>query len=505
MFKNIQKYLLINQPLLWNLKIVPLMAFLLFFNSAFFILGYLNGGIDFTETESNYNYNTNEGIILFFGALIAVLTAIVWGVFYFKNNALKSNYPKSKYSLFTEWMLILMASFFLCSYTIVYFAGKDTKVRSYYSETEAKKRCETLSIGSFFTSSSYGSTYYDENAEPYFEVDSAATDIKSEKRYFKFEGKNYKLNSLVNNNISNFRFFDRSADSLRNIKVRHWLVNEQKDSIKNVLKNYLKIVKEHHLSTSIDENKWLSLVYFPKSFEKFVRIAGQEHEDYYNENQTQTIDSTQYIKQIGSVKFLYNKYYVPVAAMQYNYDKIATSYVSPNIESDSILICFYFGLAISLVIFSFRVTSFKSLLIAGVSCGVLAIIVGIISAIFSNEFIAEGSVIALFLILTTYFFIVLKRKKGKSLTEITINAMLWLLPSFAPLVFILTLEISKIVSGYKTYIEKMQGNTLNQAFPKIYYFDEMRINILYVNVIFTIVILFFFSIKIKQWRGMAEN
>ena len=99
MFKKIQKYLLINQPLLWNLKIIPLTAFLVLFNIIYFILGYFNGALDFNDTDDNYRYDANEGIILFLGALIAILTAIVWAVYYLKNNALKSNYPKTKYSL----------------------------------------------------------------------------------------------------------------------------------------------------------------------------------------------------------------------------------------------------------------------------------------------------------------------------------------------------------------------------------------------------------------------
>ena len=111
MFKNIQKYLLINHPLLWNLKIVPVSAFLILFNIIFILLGYLNGAIDFTETDNDYSRNDNDDIIIFFSMMISILTAIVWLVYYLKNNALKSYYPKNNFSLFKEWLLILVVCF----------------------------------------------------------------------------------------------------------------------------------------------------------------------------------------------------------------------------------------------------------------------------------------------------------------------------------------------------------------------------------------------------------
>ena len=502
MFKNIQKYLLINQPLLWNLKIIPLIAFLIFFNFVYFVLGYLNGAVDFTDTDDNFKFNANDPIILFLGALIAVLAVIIWAVYYLKNNALKSNYPKTKYSLFIEWLFLLLIAFCFCFYNDAYFIGKDSKVKSYFTKTEAKKRCEIISIGYFFTEASYASNdYIIDNEATTAWADSIANKSLQEK-FFKFEGKNYNINSLVNKNTASFTFFNTNSDSLRNRKIRNWLVTGQKDSIKSIFKKYLAIGKEHNLSASIDENKWFDLIYFPSKFDKFVSVAKQSREPWpYVESPEAEIDSTQYLKKIGKENYLFNKYYVPGAALQFNYNKISNSFEKPIIDENVLLLTFYFALAISLIIFSFRITSIKNWLIAGVSIGVLAIIIGIISVIFKTEYIYYGSIFTLFLILTSYFFMVINRKKGKSLSGVTLNIMLWTLPSFAPTMYVLIVEISKVISGYKQY----RGYNIDGDYPKIHYFDQFRIELFYFNAIFTIVVFFLFTIKIKQWRALAES
>lgn len=52
MFKDIQKKLLLNYPLLWNTKFVPMVAIGLLLHLIFFGLGYLDGTIDFSDRKS---------------------------------------------------------------------------------------------------------------------------------------------------------------------------------------------------------------------------------------------------------------------------------------------------------------------------------------------------------------------------------------------------------------------------------------------------------------------
>ncbi|WP_395062285.1 hypothetical protein [Flavobacterium sp.] len=510
MFKNIQKYLLINQPLLWNLKIVPASLILLSIDIIFFILGYLNGSIDFHETNDSYGSNTNEGIIIFFSVLVSILSTIIWIVYYFKNNALKSFYPKNNFSLFKEWLLILLICFLNCTYIIAFNFGKDTRVRGYYTESEAKKRCETLSQGSFFIEGSYSQHYNNDNAVAYpddmtTETVEAVVDSVKPKDHFYYRGNRYLNFSLIDKNINSYSFFDFKEDSLRKIKIKDWLIDNKKEEIRTIFKNYLAIAKEHNLKANIDQNKWLDLIYDYPKFEKYKNVGNQEFEvSYdYNSNGQIKIDSTeQYYKTVKGTTMLFNRYYVPEKQLNYAYDKIAQSWNNPSTNLESFLIAFFVSIGLSLLLFSFRVTSGKNWLIAVVSLGIINIVVGIISAFASSEYFYFGIILLLFIALFIYFLVVISNKKGKGISGITLNALLWILPFFGPLLYALVLKIAKEVSGYNLVVDI---GLREKQFPFITFLKEYGMELLWLNVLFIFIMMCFLSRKIKQWRGIAEG
>lgn len=128
MFKKTQKYLLLNYPLLWNTKAVPLTCFLIVMHVIFLVIGYIDGALNFNETEQNYN-SSNEGAIIFFSVLISFLTFVIWLVYYFKNNAFKAFYPKGDFSLFKEWCLILLISFLVSTFALTYELVCDLRIK----------------------------------------------------------------------------------------------------------------------------------------------------------------------------------------------------------------------------------------------------------------------------------------------------------------------------------------------------------------------------------------
>ncbi|WP_284652200.1 hypothetical protein [Flavobacterium terrisoli] len=507
MFKKTQKYLLLNHPLLWNTKVVPLTCFALLMHVVFLIVGYINGALNFNETDQNYSSGSKD-IILFFGFLISFLSVVIWLVYYFKNNAFKAFYPKSNFALFREWLLILCISFMLCSFTISFLFGNDLRIKSYYTENEARKRCETLSKASIFYGENFDEAQYEKKM-----VNDTLRPVELD--HVLFNNKKYSLTSLINKGIENYSFFDTKWDSLTKIKVKNWLVNDEKDSVKVVMKNFFAMVKEHKLQSNIDENQWFTLVYTaPKFIQKRI-IAGRER-DYYSEVYNYEADYArsvtypdlpptaidtlnQYLKMIGKDKFIYYKTYVPADELEYNYQKIAYTYVSPSIQLETFLGFIYFAIGISIVVFSFKVTSGKSWLIALISMGVLNIALGICAATSSSEYYYFGGLILVTLVLFFYFVFVLYKKTEKGISGITLNGLLWLLPAFIPMVYIVTVHIMKIICGY------YNSNFNYDDHPVLRFLDENDELMLCTNIIFIVVMMLFFSIKIKAWRALADN
>ena len=128
MFKDIQKKLLLQYPLLWNTKFVPMVAIGILMHIIFFGLGYIDGTIDF----SNKNNIDIISFSIMIGILSVIIIVILWLVAYFKNNALKSFYRKSKNSLFFEWMQIFVICVLLISFYIPFSIGKQLKTGQNY-------------------------------------------------------------------------------------------------------------------------------------------------------------------------------------------------------------------------------------------------------------------------------------------------------------------------------------------------------------------------------------
>ena len=523
MLKNIQKYLLLNYPLLWNTKIVPLSILLVLLNLIFFAIGFKNGEIDFTETNNNYNYNESEPILIFIGVLISAMIIIIWLVYYFKNNAFKSFYPNENFGLFKEWLIIFSVAFLTALFSVSYYYAKEVRVRNYFSKEDAIKRCETLSLGSIFLEGSFDVRYYDV-------INERGDTVKATYNYAEFMGKEYKNNSLMNKNVESFQFFDQDDDSLRKIKVKNWLFKNDKIAIKSLLKDYLKIAKDHNLKGNIDDQKWFDLVYDSPEFVE-VNIVGKNHSlNAYNNNYAveeplESIDVAASADSVGKVvdnfdylnKYKikrkdyyeeYFKHYVPAANLNYAYAHIANCWVSPDIKADVVLIPIYFAFAFSLLVFAFRVTSGRNWLIAGISLGVISIIFGIISAVFRNEIIFMVLADLLFISIFIHFIYITNNKQEKGISGITLNAILWMFAGFIPLNYYLLETFLKW--NYNDIFNKFYSDLSPQEIEisnLIELLEDVnsRLIMIGVNLIFMLIFMLFITIRIKKWKGIPEN
>ncbi|HLP65136.1 hypothetical protein [Flavobacterium sp.] len=502
MFKNIQKYLLINHPILWNTKVVPATVILLVLNLIFFLLGLSEGKLDFNETENDYNFGI-EGTVIFFGVLISIVFIVVWLVYYLKNNSFKSFYPKSNFSLFKEWMILFLVCFLTTLFSLSFYLGKDVRIRSYYSEAEAKKRCEILSMGSYFVDGSYSNNEY-RNYEEAKAIE-APVDTVDDSR-ITFNNREYSYFSLINKNLNSYPFFDFNTDSIRERKIRLWLVNQQKDSIKKVFKDYLSIAKEHNLKSNIDENKWFELINDYPDFENHKLIGGDnDGAIYYIGNyQNTAFDSVnKYLKVINKdeTKEFY-RYYVPEKRLNYNYDKISDSWVNPTFRMETLLISLYLGLGLSLLIFAFRVTSGRNWLITVIGLGVINIVIGIIAAICREDLVYPTLLLLIGLSSMIYFFVTLSRKKSKNISAIFLNSMLWILPAMLPILYFMIQEILNDMARNDISTTEYIKNPYHLMAKQM---DDFAPYFFYLNLGFMVLMMLLLSFKIKKWRGLAEG
>ena len=485
MFKNIQKYLLLHYPLLWNTKFVPMLIIGITFNILSFFFGYVDGKINF---DSNKNSNF-EDIFIPFSIFIVIIIVIVWLVYYLKNNAFKSFYSKTKYSLFYEWFQVFFIFFFLISFSIPYMLGKNLRERSYYSIEEATKKCEVISKSNMFIDGNFGPTKYRKvkDSEGY------ENDVYDD--FIIFEGKKYDQYSLLNRSSYEFTLIS-NKDSINEFQIKKALVNNNTFLIKQLMSDYLKILNEHGLETNMNTDIWFSKVYKNHpTFKDFIYI----HDDIFTEGQAVEAPYYDEYREERTLNKKYSKYYIQHDILTHNYDKISSAYTNSLIDYEILLTLLYVAFALSIILFSFKVTSGKSWLIALVIVGVLNILFGIIS-IFQrrNDYLYPLLCLITVLGIIIYFAVKYNESLGKGKSNIALNIILWTFTWIIPIIYFIVIEFNQ--NDYSV----VQGK--NQHYYSTYNWLSDHIAYMFaINFITSVIILFFLSNVIRKWKGIAED
>lgn len=514
MLKKFQDYLLLHYPLLWNTRLPIVLITALFFHIIFFAVGYADGAIDFTAGDTDYVYDIVPGIVVFFNILLSALIFIVWLVFYFRNNPFKSFYPLKNSSLYKEWLLLFLICIANCTYSASYLYAKDARARSYFSRDEAFSRIETISMASYFADGEY--------VEPNFKnIEKGGQFVTVKIDSFTYRDKKYGIMSLMNKSVSRFYNTDNPAkDSLNNIRIKISLYKNQKDSVLQLMQRLDKIAESHNLKGNISPQQWLDLVYDYPDFARYKVVgktqrylnnvqydnyAGYTNPEYSTEmiepaaapvQLNDTINNT--IKIINNQEYVFPKYYVPLMQLKESYATIAKAYIHPELDTNLFFVYIYFALACSLLIFSFRVTSGKSWLIAGVTLGITAMLSGIFSLIVSSAMMYYIFWVVVTVIITIHFIGICMSQKVKGYTRVTLNIVLWLMPLLLPLIFY------SIKYYYEIYEFEIVTSE-NIVAKKHHWITTWENYIMYINLAFILLYMHFLTVQINKWKGIAEG
>ena len=517
MFKDIQKKLLLKYPLLWNTKFVPMVAIGLLLHLIFFGLGYLDGTIDFSN-RTNIDIKATS---VMFGVLLVIIIIILWLINYFKNNSLKSFYSKSKYSLFYEWSQMFVVVLLLISFYLPFSIGKQLHQKSYYSMEETTNRCKTIGTADMFIDGSFEETEIDSlasglidslgnnialnynpedanTAEYSTEQESMAVEAVAAytyKNHIVFKGKKYDQYSLLNRNTYEFSVISREKDSLNRIQIQNWLHQNNQAEVKKMMDNYLSIIRQHNLATNLTLDKWFEIVYKAPEFDEFLFI-----QPYLREYETDnSYNSYDYATKVGTNERKYSKYFIQQDVLRDKYDTVSDAHTDDFFDIEMILGFLYGAFGLSILIFSFRVTSGKSWLIALVSTGIINIVFGIFTAISRAGNIFSYLILATIFSVIVYFFFIYYNKKNLQLSKIALNLFLWSFAGIIPLIYFISLEASR-PQYYGDY------SLQNQEDSKLYdWLNDHIIQMFSLNFIFAILMLFFLSKIIRNWKGISED
>ncbi len=524
MLKKTQQYLLLNYPLLWNMKVVPVLLGTIIINILFFGAGYLLTKIDFTDPYS-YGDSFGGSVLFYMGAVLTgILLFIIWLVFYSKNNAFKSFYPKSCGGLYLEWILSFVIIFGFVSFPYSYYQGSVVKVRSYVGKQEMIKAVETLNMVRILIPTDKTSYYQEypvdypteymkssqpEKAEP---VDDGSSTVATEETTYVdpvayaeahqvdyADYPNFAQLSLLNYNYGNSIYVSEKADfTVRDGEtVKEWLKQQNKEEISQLMDDFLALQNKHHLTTNLTKSQWMQLIYNPAKYPvgDFNLITSHNYENeqsksryYYGSDHATT------------------GYYVSYDELDRAYNKIMDSYVDVEESIAFFMISLCLALSISLLVFSFRSTTGKSWLIALISIGLILFINGIVSFAVAAPFDEEvvGGLFYIFVLLAIFvaeLVLVLRKnidRKAKGRSDIYINHLIWFVPAVPALIF---MAIYIVAHTQYYYYDN------SSHWYKIYhYMDEHIVEFIWGNICLTFVSMWFFiQLLLRKWKSLPEQ
>ncbi|MDU1904135.1 MAG: hypothetical protein E6772_05065 [Dysgonomonas sp.] len=455
MFNKIQNYLLTHRPLLWNIRIIPVLCGTVLINLFFFLTGFLSTELDFSSYYGG-PFSNKEFII--FGAVVsALLCFIFWLIIYSKNNAFKVFYPKTTKSLYLEFLLIFVIVFSMVLFPYSFYQGVNNKVKSYSTEKEIVEAIKVLKMVDILipeTKTDYFKEYPD--GEEKYDVDSyssqndsvyispierAIQQAEQESKIFENYPDFTQLSLLNYSGYSRLYIPARYDIKAQNYEtVISWLKNKDKEKIEKLMADFLALHEKHQLETNLTVDKWMELVYNPNKypvgdFNLISRHNLHPKGDYYRYSYRDNSSSS---------------YYLHYEELVNGYENLLEATKNKEIKSSYILVVICFALSLTLLVFAYRVTSGKTWLIAFVSMGVILVINSFISIIFAIS--ADGIagplnyiiiMLVLFIVEAFIIFSKIANNKAKGRSGVMINHFIGFIPLVPVLLYALVFIISE--------------------------------------------------------------
>jgi hypothetical protein len=285
-----------------------------------------------------------------------------------------------------------------------------------------------------------------------------------------------------------------STDTIKNgeyyAKQTHQLLaNQQKDSIQILMKEYLELADKLQVGYRFKDKEWIDYVYNPPYY--FV--------------DDELLNSTRYNT---TLKKTFYKDYVSENAMKESLDTIQKAHEGV-IEFDAILFWLYFAMGLSLLIFTFRMTSMRSWLVALVGSIVVFFVLLSVFFIFGMLLRVYDSILASLLFLGAvlifwiFTFFGIQSNKRKMVSGVTLNWKIWTFGALIPVLLALYHEILDFI--YPSRYVTVNGVEVYKQHP---YIEWIGLNIQWIflaNFFLIFVYIFLIIPLLKRWQAMAEE
>ena len=523
MIKKIQKYLLLNYPILWNIRIVPMLLILLATHLIFFAIGYISTDITFGKSYYYYYSPSQDlGLLYFVSILVGILLLIGWLVYYSRNNGFKTFYPRKTYQLYFEWIMIFIITLGITLIPYTLTSGYIAQWKSVASTEEAKRALTVLDMASVLIPNEQDQYRFSEEYDKPIPIPdnmkldpdkinlnqySTQYSVKDGLDIIGYTGasllffKDYNYDYYYYKNDRRYSDPETLARIESQERVKKWLKQGNQDSILTIMKAFNKLQTKHNLKGNLSTENWFKRIYnapfFPVSNSTKISNYALNNSEYdtieYTEPTMAATDESIY-------DYSSSQTYptLPLNELKTGYEQVLKCYDNNYNTEEIALVCSCIALAVAIFIFSFRATGGKPWLISFIATGVLIFIVVLIgvgigeSMKWKNE---EIIIMFICLVWISMFFGLLisilskiRNKNQKRKSSIYTNLLIWLTPCIIPLLFLTIVAHSEYSD--REYFEPNSEDVMN-----MFWF----------NIIFTILVMWFITTLVRKWKSLPEE
>lgn len=498
MFKKLNQKLLSKYPLLWNTRIIYVLPAAILIHVLFYLVGFFT---DFELSDlHNYRLFRDEDVILY-STLVTIVIVILWLVFYLRNNPFKSYYTLSKNYMFKEFLLI--AIIFISSSTF-FFSHKQgfyDRVTLKTHEINAAEEANLINLASHFIafsiqdfdlynccdsikarerrdsirSAHIQSKIYSEEPPPY-EQRIRGHDSEYPNSYLYY----------CQNKVDLYSSYIKDQFEISAI-ARHWLINNETDSVYQVLTELVQLCKKYGINYYFDPLQ-------------------QVHECFSDSNFAVHYVVSSYVSDYDHELARYKSFYININELEESLHKLER--VRRGFWDIKILVAWlYCVLAAAVVLFSFRVTRLKHWFIALLGLGLWMILIGLVEVSFRLD---DDLIILIVFLWAVLFFVManlIQTKSKKLFAGIIYNWIFWLAGFIIPLIIIRLDVIGRrncYDYGYYGY-EKL-NQAITPACKMHYWIDHNWLLINVANIIIGLLLIYFVFIPLaRKWQSNPEE
>jgi hypothetical protein len=310
MIKKLNQYLLTHYPLVWNTRLVWVLAA----NLILYLLFFLGGFASVAASNMQYYYSVYSvmnGNVFTFSVLCSIVVIVLWLVFYLRNNAFKHFYAIDRQHLVKEFFIIFIIVLSSILYYEAYYSGVKIRAGLITSEAQLEKEKAIVNLASCFVPTDkadyfilnscahlddkhmayYNSStdYFDKTSSNYNDTEFVRIREALNDTATAFTYDNYcklVLNSYNPNTYDLAHSFKEKPDERQelNKRIRKWLAGGNRDSVKNILTAYFSICEKYNINKKINLAELVSLPFSTPTHAIIKVLPRAEYSEEYRVN-----------------------------------------------------------------------------------------------------------------------------------------------------------------------------------------------------------------------------